>query len=117
MSVVHMHNNTSVRTFFQHPQGGGQMVLVFYNELPPGNKFVTFYSRERNNSITVDTTQENSMVLYALIPSEEEGGTEGVDWEKGGRGEGGGGGGGRRGGRNEVNNWTIIEGGKSDVVC
>lgn len=44
------------------------MVLVFYNELPPGNKFVTFFSRKRNNSITVDTTQENSMVLYALIP-------------------------------------------------
>ena len=45
------------------------MVLVFYNELPPGNKFVTFFSRKRNNSITVDTTQENAMVLYALIPS------------------------------------------------
>ena len=52
-------------------QGGGQMVLVFYNELPPGNKYVTFYSRKRNNSITVDTTQENAMVLYALIPSKE----------------------------------------------
>lgn len=47
------------------------MVLVFYNELPPGNKFVTFYSRKRNNSITVDTTQENAMVLYALIPRKE----------------------------------------------
>ena len=46
------------------------MVLVFYNELPPGNKFVTFFSSKRNNSITVDTTQENAMVLYALIPSE-----------------------------------------------
>ena len=45
------------------------MVLVFYNELPPGNKFVTFFSPKRNNSITVDTTQENAMVLYALIPS------------------------------------------------
>lgn len=54
-------------------QGGGQMVLVFYNELPPGNKFVTFYSRKRNNSITVDTTQENAMVLYALIPRKEGG--------------------------------------------
>lgn len=51
-------------------QGGGQMVLVFYNELPPGNKFVTFFSQKRNSSITVDTTQENAMVLYALIPSE-----------------------------------------------
>ena len=49
------------------------MVLVFYNELPPGNKFVTFYSRKRNNGVTVDTTQENAMVLYALIPSKEGG--------------------------------------------
>ena len=49
------------------------MVLVFYNELPPGNKFVTFYSHKRNSSIiTVDTTQENAMVLYALIPRKEE---------------------------------------------
>ena len=79
------------------------MVLVFYNELPPGNKFVTFYSRKRNNSITVDTTQENAMVLYALIPSEEgEGGREGGGKEggrKGGGGEWGGREGGREGGR------------------
>jgi len=51
-------------------QGGGQMVLVFYNELPPGNKFVMFLSRQRNKHITVETTQGNSMVLYALIPCE-----------------------------------------------
>ena len=67
------------------------MVLVFYNELPPGNKFVTFFSQKRNTSITVDTTQENAMVLYALIPSEckwerkkERGGRGG---SKGGRGK------------------------------
>ena len=71
------------------------MVLVFYNELPPGNKFVTFFSQKRNTSITVDTTQENAMVLYALIPSEyykrggvkDGGGREGVK-DRGGR-EGG----------------------------
>ena len=74
------------------------MVLVFYNELPPGNKFVTFYSRKRNNSITVDTTQENAMVLYALIPSEEgEGGREGGGKEGGRKGGGESGEGGREG--------------------
>lgn len=52
-------------------QGGGQMKLVFYNKLPPGNKFVTFYSRMRNHRITVDTVQQNAMVLYAWIPRKE----------------------------------------------
>ena len=47
------------------------MVLVFYNELPPGNKFVMFVSQQTSNHITVETTQENSMVLYALIPRKE----------------------------------------------
>ena len=65
------------------------MVLVFYNELPPGNKFVTFFSQKRNTSITVDTTQENAMVLYALIPSECNGKKErgGRGGSKGGRGK------------------------------
>ena len=47
-------------------KGGGQMVLVFNNTLPLGNKFVIFFSCK--SAISVHTTQLNDRVLCTLIP-------------------------------------------------
>ena len=50
-------------------EGGGHIkVLVFYNELPLGNKFVNLFSHKRQNSWSVATTQVNAWVLFMLIP-------------------------------------------------
>ena len=52
-------------------QGGGQMALIFYQPLPPGNKVVVYISRiNPNYVVTQQAFEENNMALVCAIPSE-----------------------------------------------
>lgn len=50
-------------------EGGGQMALIFYQPLPPGNKVVVYISRVNPNYVvTQQAFEENSMALVCAIP-------------------------------------------------
>ena len=52
-------------------QGGGQMALIFYQPLPPGNKVVVYMSKiNPNYAIAQQAFEENNMALVCAIPSE-----------------------------------------------